>query len=84
MRIAPCCVHDEYTRIVAHGFGECLRTVFDDDVTPAFLAGYRAVEGRSVLRIFQVLEGGNDDVVFKTRFALNTRRESRFAFQGHL
>ena len=68
MRITPCSVHDENTRVLAHGLGECLGTLLDDDVAPADLAREGRVERRA-LGVFAVDKFGDVDLVPEAGFA---------------
>ena len=66
--ITPCCVHNEDTRVFANRLGKGLGTMLNDDVTPSSLAGNDGIERGSV-GVVAILEGRNDDLIFKTWFA---------------
>jgi hypothetical protein len=68
MSISPCGIHDKGSRIFTDGFGEGLRTVLYDDVTPSDLARQGGIE--ISIGVLSVLQYRNDDVGFKPRFAL--------------
>lgn len=67
--VAPCRVHDQYTRVLADGLCESFRTLLDNNVTPAAFAGECSIHGRPIF-VRRVLELGNDDLVGETWFTL--------------
>jgi hypothetical protein len=70
VRVTPSGVHDEAARVLANGLGESLRAFLDDDITPSLFAGDGRVE-RWAVRVVAVLEGWDNDLILKARFALD-------------
>jgi len=69
VRVAPSRVHDQNTRIFAHGFRERLRALLNNDVAPALLAWKRCVKGRTV-GVLASLEGWDNNIVLQSGLAL--------------
>jgi hypothetical protein len=67
--ITPGGVHDQYTWILANGFGECLRSFFDNNVAPANLAWARGIECRTFW-VVAVGKLGDFDILLETWLSL--------------
>lgn len=67
--ITPCGVHDQYTWVCTHGFGECLGPLLQDDGAPALFAWEGCIK-RGSIGCLAVGEFRNDGFVLETRLAL--------------
>jgi len=70
MRISPCRVHNQATRIFTNGLGEAFGTLFEQDRTPTLGAGLGGIERRTMLRVGARLEVWDDNFGFEAWFAL--------------
>lgn len=70
MGVTPCGIHNEGAWVVAHCFGKCFGTFFDDDVPPSDGARQGSVQGGTIKRVFAALKLGDDNVGFEAGFAL--------------
>jgi hypothetical protein len=68
VRITPSCVHDERSRVFAHGLCESFGTLLDNNVAPSNLTRERSVKGCPI-RTITALELGNDDIILKAWLA---------------
>jgi hypothetical protein len=71
--VTPGCIHDKGTGIFADSFGKGLGPMFYDDVTPAYFAGKRGVEGWTAWCV-PVFELRNNDFCLKAGLALKNEQ----------
>lgn len=70
MRITPCGVHDQCTRVFTHGLCKGFRALLNNDVSPTNGARQRCIEGGSIDGILATLKFGDDDVDLEAGFTL--------------
>ena len=69
MRITPCSIHDQCTRILPNSLCERLGSVLDDDVPPSNLARHASIEWRPIHWIVAILQPRYNNLGLEAWFA---------------